>query len=584
LESNGIFTPFAQYGQRNRGRAAAMAKMMTGFVARLREFARARRGNVAMMFGLALVPLVIAGGVGLDLARGMMVRSAMSEALDAAALAVGSTKGLDRAAALDLAQKYFNANYKGDAAYGTPTVTIGATDYSSAGSVKITATDPMPTTLMKIAGFQTIPISTSTTVVWGQSKLWVALALDNTGSMCEPEKFPCDSSTTSTIKINALKTATNQLLDILAGAAATAGDVQASIVPFNQYVRWDPSNTSKVDWTDWESQPANVDLDGKTDLIGPGDDCPFTTSSNGKKSPYGYYCMDSAIQGSANTTSIIPKSGTYKGYICPGVDSGSYNDRREHRFYNGCYTSTATGSTKQVSSGSYATCDGYYNCTCSGSGWNKKCNANYYKHKWVTNAHSTWKGCVMDRVQDADTYDTSTNSAGYPAVNLSDPSNNGYDCPVASAMGLSSTWATLKSKVSSMIAAGGTNQTIGLAHAMETMTASGAFGAGTLPANTARYIILLSDGLNTIDRWYGNGSSHSGDVDDRMALACQHAKDQKIIVYTIMVDPGGAIGDSQILQACASDSSKYYHLTTAGAIIDTFNQIAQQITNVRVSK
>ena len=47
---------------------------------------------------------------------------------------------------------------------------------------------------------------------------------------------------------------------------------------------------------------------------------------------------------------------------------------------------------------------------------------------------------------------------------------------------------------------------------------------------------------------------------------------------------GGAIGDSQILQDCASDSSKYYHLTTAGAIIDTFNQIAQQITNVRVSK
>ena len=44
----------------------------------------------------------------------MLVRQQMSEALDAAALAVGSSNGLDQTTAQALAQKYFNANYTVD--------------------------------------------------------------------------------------------------------------------------------------------------------------------------------------------------------------------------------------------------------------------------------------------------------------------------------------------------------------------------------------------------------------------------------------------------------------------------------------
>jgi Flp pilus assembly protein TadG len=54
----------------------------------LRDFTISTRGNVAMMFGIALVPLLVAAGVGLDYARSALVRSQMSDALDAASLAV----------------------------------------------------------------------------------------------------------------------------------------------------------------------------------------------------------------------------------------------------------------------------------------------------------------------------------------------------------------------------------------------------------------------------------------------------------------------------------------------------------------
>jgi len=50
------------------------------------------------------------------------------------------------------------------------------------------------------------------------------------------------------------------------------------------------------------------------------------------------------------------------------------------------------------------------------------------------------------------------------------------------------------------------------------------------------------------------------------------------------VDLGGTQGNSQVLQSCASDPGKYYDLTQSSQIVTAFNQIADQITNLRVSR
>ena len=86
------------------------ATMTKAFIGKIRAFLESKRGNVAMMFTLALIPLMIGAGAGLDFARAMLVRQQMGEALDAAALAVGSTTGLNQTTAQALAQKYFDAN------------------------------------------------------------------------------------------------------------------------------------------------------------------------------------------------------------------------------------------------------------------------------------------------------------------------------------------------------------------------------------------------------------------------------------------------------------------------------------------
>ena len=230
------------------------------FIATARNFLRCKRGNIAMIFGVALVPIMIGAGAGLDFARAMMVRQQMAEALDGAALAVGSTPGLNSTQAQQLATKYFNANYTVNTGqYGA--VTIAPPVYDAKGSVSLTATNNMPTVLMKIININDIALSTTSTVVWGQTKLWVALVLDNSGSMCEPVSSvgPCNNTTNTATKIWQLKDATKTMITSLQAVSTTAGDVRVGIVPFTRDVDVGISNVSAsfIDWTYWEAAPAN---------------------------------------------------------------------------------------------------------------------------------------------------------------------------------------------------------------------------------------------------------------------------------------------------------------------------------------
>jgi hypothetical protein len=58
------------------------------------------------------------------------------------------------------------------------------------------------------------------------------------------------------------------------------------------------------------------------------------------------------------------------------------------------------------------------------------------------------------------------------------------------------------------------------------------------------------------------------------------------VIYAIYVNVGSVngAGNSAPLQYCASDATKYYALTTTTAVATTFQQIAQEITNLRVVK
>jgi Flp pilus assembly protein TadG len=198
--------------------------------------------------------------------------------------------------------------------------------------------------------------------------------------------------------------------------------------------------------------------------------------------------------------------------------------------------------------------------------------------------HNTWNGCVTDRGT------ASGPSPGNYDTNVAKPTPSSTDtlfaaeqydsCPQA-VMGLSYDWTSMKSLVNNMKPAGSTNQAIGLQLGWMSLTGGGPF---TVPNESAKFtyahvIILLTDGLNTEDRWYSNASQ----IDARQAMTCANIKAAGITLYTIQVNTDGD-PTSSLLQTCASDSGKFFLLTSANQIVSTFAQIGTNLSKLHIAK
>ena len=466
----------------------------------LRGFVAARGANVAMIYALALVPLCLAVGGGLDYARAVVVKTSMSEALDSAALAVAGSKNLTLDQMQTLAQQYFNANYHQSADYGTP-VAISVT--KSGQIITVATSCAMPTSVLQVVGLSSWNITATSTVTFGQTKLWVALVLDNTGSMSDSDK-------SGLTKMASLKSASHSLLTMLQSAGTNPGDVQVAIVPFAKDVNVGTAsvNANWLDWTDWEAANGSCNISGKS-----------------------------------------------------------------------------TASTCQVH-GTWTT--SWYTSSCNIPGYTTKTACQNAVGTWTPANHSTWNGCVTDRGYSTGpdtTYNYDVNSSSpNPARTTSYFPAEQYAYCTQTLMSLSYNWTSLSSEIDAMSANGSTNQTIGLVWGWHALTQGAPLTPPALPDQTQRVIIILSDGLNTQNRWSGDGSHQSSDVDARMALVCTNAKAAGITIYAVYVDINGAQGNSSVLQSCASDASKYYDLTSSSQIQQAFTDIGQQITNLRISQ
>src|SRR6185437_5030551 len=123
------------------------------------------RGNVAVLFGVGLIPLVLGVGVAVDYGRALMVRERMQGALDAATLAVGSWPGLsDDAQRQAKAQEYFNANYPASNSVGT----VSPLQLSTSGNtITVSVSGSVPTTFMRVVNIDHVNVGVSTTVLVG---------------------------------------------------------------------------------------------------------------------------------------------------------------------------------------------------------------------------------------------------------------------------------------------------------------------------------------------------------------------------------------------------------------------------------
>jgi hypothetical protein len=235
--------------------------------------------------------------------------------------------------------------------------------------------------------------------------------------------------------------------------------------------------------------------------------------------------------------------------------------------------------------------------SCSGTSGGICSNGTLWKYNGTsfysagTCTHTTWNGCVTDRGlttgPSTSDYDRKVTA---PSISILDSlfvAEQYGSCPAAM-MGLSYDWTTLNSLVDSMEADGNTNQPIGLVWAWQSLVGGGPL---TAPAKDANYtykdiIILMSDGLNTADRWYGNQNQ----VDKRMydssnagAGTCANIKATGVQIYAIHVNTSGD-PMSTLLQNCASGTDKFWMITSANDLGTVFNTIGTNLTKLRVAK
>jgi hypothetical protein len=156
-------------------------------------------------------------------------------------------------------------------------------------------------------------------------------------------------------------------------------------------------------------------------------------------------------------------------------------------------------------------------------------------------------------------------------------------------VGLTSDWTTLNSTVTNMASVGNTNQPIGLVWGWQSLVGGGPLLA---PAEDPTYayshtIILMSDGMNTQNRWNSSQSS----IDNRMYSSsgstvlgtCQNIKDTGVQIYTVQVNTGGD-PTSTLLKNCATNTSMFFELKKADDLVATFDQIGSALANIHISK
>jgi Flp pilus assembly protein TadG len=610
-----------------------MMSAWTKFRSKLRAFRAAQAGNVAIIFALASLPIIAFVGAAVDYSRANSVKAAMQSALDSTALMISKEASTDTSTQLQTnATNYFKALFTRTEATN---VQITATyNPTSATAMLLNATASVPTYLLGIIGIHNIDLDLTSTSKWGETRLRVALVLDNTGSMAQNGKM------------TALIAATKSLLGQLQAAASVNGDVYVSIVPFVKDVNLDPTNYNS-DYIYWGTPTQDPTFSDDSSW-----DANYGTCSAGNYSPrstcfqHGSCSISGKSQSQCATAGTCSDSTYTTQSTCTGAGTCSISSKTSQSTCTSAGTCSISSKTSQstcTSAGtcsissktSQSTCTSAGTCSISNKTTQSSCTSAHgtwtpgkwtagvwtagvwtatpgtwtpgvwTNPTWTAKNHNTWNGCVMDRG-----YPASPSYLTVSGSNMSGPdATNSYDtnvaasdtsimsslyaaeqyssCPSAAVMGLNYNWSAMTSLVNSMSPNGNTNQAIGLQLGWLSLVGGGPFTAPPMDSNYkyTQVIILLTDGLNTENRWSTSQSS----IDARQQLTCNNINTAGITLYTIQVNTGGD-PTSTLLQNCAGspnhypDSSKFYLLTTSSQILNVFTQIGTELSQLRIAQ
>ena len=201
----------------------------------------------------------------------------------------------------------------------------------------------------------------------------------------------------------------------------------------------------------------------------------------------------------------------------------------------------------------------------------------YYETCQQETRTQTWNGCVGSR-----NFPLNLSDSNY-LINRAIGVMN-INCPSALTELTPSRPKVLKA-IADLTTGGNTYIPAGLTWGWATLSEAQPFSEpGNGQRKTQDYLILMTDGANTMSPTYPKHDNYDAAVSDTLtAQLCTNIKASGVLVFTISFDVNSAILRNQ-LRICASSPDKYFEATSQVQLKDAFNGIVNQVSQLRITK
>ncbi len=528
----------------------------TSLLARLRCDTR---GNVLAMVGAALIPLTAMVGGAVDISRAYLAKGRMQQACDAASLAGRRVMSDDEMsnAVREEADRYFNFNFE-QGSYQVAPFDIDVTRPET-GTIRVAAQTTIPTAVMYIFGYDTLPLSVTCEASQNFINTDVMLVLDTTGSMAERD---VGKGTRMAALQEAVMALYDQLEPIQEELETNGMRLRYGAVPYSmnanvgRLIHEVNSDFIRTNGSYWQ-RPCYVEGFGRVEKRMCEDRSYFYEECRDLK-----YSRDECIYARDNLRSW-GNTGFYP------LDVSSYVASSK---WSGCIEERSTTSDIDGNSGldvPAAATD---------------LNIGLLPH----NDETRWQP---------------SNLAFHDAL----PQNLQAVCPSpAKRMGVM-TKTQMKNFVEDLNPNGGTYHDIGMMWGTRMISRTGVFAADNpddfngMPVN--RHIIFMTDGLMDnnamnpnvysiygVEREFGRITGKSNPRTSHMlprhhkrfAIMCNEARREGINIWVVSFSPGSSVSDE--MRNCASNPAQAVHASNRNDLIEKFVAIGRQIGSLRLTE
>ena len=185
------------------------------------------KGTIAVVFGVALIPVMLSAGIAVDYSRMAITKSLIDEALDAAVLMSGQELSEGKRVDARFRQNFenfFYANVNGRTNLVKQVTIESFSVDKSTGKVSAMAKSDIKMAFMGIVGKTSVEVMSHSEAAMSSKKIELSMMLDVTGSMG------------SRGKLAALKAAAKDAISVLLPATASSKNMRISLIPYSTSV------------------------------------------------------------------------------------------------------------------------------------------------------------------------------------------------------------------------------------------------------------------------------------------------------------------------------------------------------------